>query len=129
LKHELPPKGSFLEPLNFRPSTPKYHPDFTRFFNDLAQEFKRWFYISLSPYPLVSVKQFKEIKMRNLGMRLRVGNLKSEKVGVIASSGFKVNSGDFNGYVVLTDRYGYEVWDDTAIVILPDDFLGQATDK
>jgi hypothetical protein len=67
--------------------------------------------------------------MRNLDMRLRVGNLKSEKVGVIASSGFKVNSGDFNGYVVLTDRYGYEVWDDNAIVILPADFLGTPTDK
>jgi len=50
-------------------------------------------------------------------------------VGVIASSGFKVNSGDFNGYVVLTDRYGYEVWDDNAIVILPTDFLGTPTDK
>lgn len=67
--------------------------------------------------------------MRNLEMNLRVGNLKTDKVGIIASTGFKVNSGDFNGYVVLTDRYGYEVWDDNAIVLLPHDFLGTATDK
>jgi hypothetical protein len=87
-----------------------------------------WRPIKSGPHALGCGKP-KENEMRNLAMRLRVGNLKSEKVGVIASSGFKVNSGDFNGYVILTDRYGYEVWDDNAIVILPDDFLGQATDK
>jgi hypothetical protein len=64
--------------------------------------------------------------MRNLEMYQRVGNLKTDKIGKIASGGFRVNSGDFNGYVILTDRYGYEIWDDTVIVLLPPDFV--ATD-
>jgi hypothetical protein len=61
--------------------------------------------------------------MRSLELNQRVGNLKTDKVGKIASTGFRVNSGDFNGFVILTDRYGYEVWDSAVIVILPSDFL------
>ena len=61
--------------------------------------------------------------MRDIKMDQRVGNIKTDKVGKIASSGFRVNSGDFNGFVVLTDRYGYEIWDTAVVAVLPDDFL------
>jgi hypothetical protein len=65
--------------------------------------------------------------MRDIKMDQKVGNIKTDKVGKIASGGFRVNSGDFNGFVVLTDRYGYEIWDTQVIAVLPDDFLGQGT--
>lgn len=51
----------------------------------------------------------------------RVGNSKTGKVGKIASSPFKGAHGDFNGFVILTDRYGYEVWEEMSIVALPPD--------
>jgi hypothetical protein len=60
--------------------------------------------------------------MKHLELNVPVGNLKTSKIGKIASAGFKANSGDFNGFVVLTDSYGYEVWDESSIVVLPSDF-------
>ncbi len=59
--------------------------------------------------------------MRNLELNHRVGNFKTNKVGKIASAMFKANSGDFNGFLVLTDNYGYEVWDDSATISIPTD--------
>ncbi len=52
-----------------------------------------------------------------------VGNCKTGKVGKIASAPFKGAHGDFNGYVILTDRYGYEVWEELSIVAFPPDFV------
>ncbi len=57
--------------------------------------------------------------MRQFALDFRVGNLKTAKVGKIASELFKANSGDFTGYVVLTDVYGYEVWQDSDTIPLP----------
>jgi hypothetical protein len=57
--------------------------------------------------------------MRHFELKSRVGNLKTNKVGAIASEMFKANSGDFNGYLILTDSYGYEVWDDSSTIPLP----------
>ena len=57
--------------------------------------------------------------MRNLEMNHRVGNLKTNKVGKIASALFKANSGDFTGFLVLTDCYGVEVWDDSVTIPIP----------
>jgi hypothetical protein len=51
-----------------------------------------------------------------------VGNCKTGKVGKIASGVFKGAHGDFNGYVILTDLYGYEVWEELAVVAFPPDF-------
>lgn len=64
--------------------------------------------------------------MRNLELNHRVGNLKTNKVGKIASAMFKANSGDFNGFLVLTDNYGYEVWDDSATISIPSDAVPAA---
>jgi hypothetical protein len=61
--------------------------------------------------------------MKNIELNQPVGNSKTNKVGKIVSAVFKANSGDFNGFVVLTDGYGYEVWDGSSIVILPPDFV------
>jgi hypothetical protein len=60
--------------------------------------------------------------MKNFELNQPVGNLKTDKVGKIASAFFKAHSGDFNGFVVLTDRYGYEVWDAAFTIQLPPDF-------
>lgn len=49
----------------------------------------------------------------------KVGNFKTNKVGVISSASFKGASGEFRGFVVLTDRDGYEIWEEVAIVHLP----------
>jgi hypothetical protein len=57
--------------------------------------------------------------MRLFNLDLRVGNLKTAKVGKVASELFKANSGDFSGYLVLTDSYGYEVWQDSETIALP----------
>ncbi|HEY5038990.1 MAG TPA: hypothetical protein VIJ93_07975 [bacterium] len=61
--------------------------------------------------------------MKHFELNVSVGNLKTNKIGKIASAAFKANSGDFNGFVVLTDSYGYEVWDESSIVLLPTDFV------
>ena len=60
--------------------------------------------------------------MKNFELNQRVGNLKTDKVGKIASVFFKAHSGDFNGFVILTDHYGYEVWDAAVTILLPSDF-------
>jgi hypothetical protein len=60
--------------------------------------------------------------MKNFELNQRVGNLKTDKVGKIASGFFKAHSGDFNGFVVQTDHYGYEVWDAAVTILLPLDF-------
>ncbi len=64
--------------------------------------------------------------MRNLELNHRVGNLKTNKVGLIASTMFKANSGDFTGFLVLTDSYGYEVWDDSVTIPIPADAVPAA---
>lgn len=60
--------------------------------------------------------------MKHHELNQPVGNLKTNKLGKIASAYFKANSGDFNGYVVLTEGYGYEIWDDSTVIALPPDF-------
>jgi len=60
--------------------------------------------------------------MKSLEINQRVGNLKTDKVGKIASSLFGSGS-DFNGYIILTDHYGYEVWTNDVIVSFPPDFV------
>jgi hypothetical protein len=52
----------------------------------------------------------------------RVGNFKTNKVGTVLSPKFSGASGEFHGYVVATDLYGYEVWDDSNVVPLPAGF-------
>ncbi len=64
--------------------------------------------------------------MKSLEINQRVGNLKTDKVGRIASSLFRSGS-DFNGYVILTDHYGYEVWTYDVLVTFPPDFLESAS--
>ena len=56
----------------------------------------------------------------------RVGNWKTGKVGKIASAVFKGAHGDFNGFVILTDLYGYEVWEELVVVAFPADFVAPA---
>jgi len=60
--------------------------------------------------------------MKSLEMNQRVGNLKTDKVGRIASGLFRSGS-DFNGYIVLTNHYGYEVWNSEVVVLFPPDFV------
>jgi hypothetical protein len=57
--------------------------------------------------------------MEKLGLNQRVGNLKTDKVGKIASAFFQANRGDFSGFVVRTDLYGLELWDAAFTVQLP----------
>jgi hypothetical protein len=57
--------------------------------------------------------------MDNFEMNQRVGNLKSSKVGKIFSPYIKANAGDFKGFVILTDSYGYEIWQKEDCIILP----------
>jgi hypothetical protein len=64
--------------------------------------------------------------MKHYELNQPVGNLKTNKLGKIASAYFKANSGDFNGYVVLTEGYGYEIWDDSTVIALPPDFTHSA---
>ncbi len=61
--------------------------------------------------------------MKALEINQRVGNLKTDKVGRAASGLFRIASGDFNGYIILTDHYGYEVWSNEVIVPFPPDFV------
>lgn len=53
----------------------------------------------------------------------RVGNYKTGKVGRVASAPLKGAHGEFDGFVILTDHYGYEVWEEATLVALPPDLL------
>ena len=60
-------------------------------------------------------------------MNQQVGNYKTHRVGKIASASFKGAHGEFEGFVILTDHFGYEVWEEAAIVVLPPDFARAET--
>ncbi len=49
----------------------------------------------------------------------KVGNYKTNKVGTIASESFRGASGEFRGFLVLTEREGHEIWDESSLVVLP----------
>jgi hypothetical protein len=49
----------------------------------------------------------------------RVGNFKTNKIGTIVSEMFRGAGGDFRGYVISTDRDGFEVWEESSLVVLP----------
>ncbi len=55
-----------------------------------------------------------------------VGNFKTNKVGKIAHGPFQGAHGDFNGFIILTDHYGYEVWEESVLVAFPPDFVKPA---
>ncbi len=52
----------------------------------------------------------------------RVGNFKTNKVGTLMSQLFKGASGEFHGFVVSTEKDGLEIWDQSAVVLLPPEF-------
>ena len=57
----------------------------------------------------------------------QVGNYKTGRVGKIASPLFKGAHGEFEGFVVLTDYYGYEVWMESSVVLFPPEFVRPET--
>jgi hypothetical protein len=49
----------------------------------------------------------------------RVGNFKTNKVGIIASGAFKGASGEFKGFLVRLENNSYEIWDESSLVLIP----------
>lgn len=52
-------------------------------------------------------------------LNAKVGNFKTNKTGTVTSASFKGASGEFRGFVILTDRDGYEIWEEVTMVHLP----------
>ena len=52
-----------------------------------------------------------------------VGNCKTNKVGRIAHGPVKGAHGDFDWFIILTDHYGYEIWEESVLVVLPLEFV------
>ncbi len=50
-----------------------------------------------------------------------VGNFKTNKVGTIASGSFKGASGEFKGFLVRLEEDHYEIWDESSLVLIPQD--------
>jgi hypothetical protein len=48
-----------------------------------------------------------------------VGNFKTNKVGTIASVSFKGASGEFKGFLVRLENNGFEIWDESTLVLIP----------
>jgi hypothetical protein len=57
--------------------------------------------------------------MSTFALNQRVGNFKTQKVGAILSESFRGASGEFRGFLILTDLYGQEIWEESDIVPLP----------
>ena len=52
----------------------------------------------------------------------RVGNMKTFKVGTIASDQFKGAGGEFKGHMIKLENNVMEIWDLGSIVVLPPGF-------
>lgn len=52
----------------------------------------------------------------------RVGNIKTQKVGTIASEQFKGASGEFKGHVIKLENNLLEIWETSVIALLPPGF-------
>jgi hypothetical protein len=48
-----------------------------------------------------------------------VGNFKTNKVGTVASGSFKGASGEFKGFLVRLENNSFEIWDESALVLIP----------
>ncbi len=55
-----------------------------------------------------------------------VGNFKTNKVGTLVTQLFKGASGEFHGFVVATEKDGLEIWDQSAVVLLPPELQSSA---
>ncbi len=64
--------------------------------------------------------------MPHYELNQRVGNFKTNKVGTIASGSFKGASGEFRGFLVLLENNSYEIWDESALVLIPQDLAKPA---
>ncbi len=60
--------------------------------------------------------------MASYSLQQRVGNFKTNKIGTIVSEMFRGAGGEFRGYVISTDRDGFEVWEEGNLVVLPQGF-------
>jgi len=57
--------------------------------------------------------------MAGFALNQKVGNFKTHKVGTIISEPFRGASGEFRGFLIQTDLYGQEIWEESSIVLLP----------
>jgi hypothetical protein len=60
--------------------------------------------------------------MSEFKMKQKVGNFRTNKVGIIASTALKGASGEFDGFLVRLKNKSYEIWDVSTLVLLPDRF-------
>ncbi len=57
-----------------------------------------------------------------LAKHQRVGNIRTGKIGAIASEQFKGAGGEFKGHVVTLENNLVEIWDLSVITLLPPGF-------
>jgi hypothetical protein len=53
---------------------------------------------------------------------MRVGNIRTNKVGTIVSEQFRGANGEFRGHVIKIDEKVVEIWDVTSIAAIPAGF-------
>jgi len=58
----------------------------------------------------------------DLAVNMRVGNIRTNKVGTIISEQFRGANGEFRGHVIKIDENVFEIWDVTSIAALPQGF-------